>query len=311
MIISVRDSQNITSDSASTVALLASMTAISKSKKTLVIQVTPSTDDSVLNILAGKAIRENSIKEIYSYADEGLDSLLMRAETAELAKEQYDECITPLLEKENMLDILKPSKKVDFREVYSIELLDNVLANTKDIYDYVFILIPNNDKEILEFITERTDEDLVVIPQGKSEKVDLSNKKTYLVVKFFESESRFDVASIKKKYGIKKVYTIPHNVAYRDSVLSETVLDFVLANKKNIKDDNNFYFMDSLKTLIDRYVLDKDDDEEEAEKPKMKHKKEVSILMADDKQELPDDAIQEVTVKTGLFRKKKKIMINL
>ena len=58
MIISVRDSQNSTLDAAALTALLAGMTAIIKSKKTLAIQLTNATENSVVNVLAGQALRD-------------------------------------------------------------------------------------------------------------------------------------------------------------------------------------------------------------------------------------------------------------
>ena len=308
MIISVRDSQNSTLDAAALTALLAGMTAIIKSKKTLAIQLTNATENSVVNVLAGQALRDNSIKEMYSFTDEGLDSLLLRSETVELNKEHYDECVTPLLEKENMLDVLKPTKKIEFKEIFSIELLQNILTNTKNVYDYVYVMLPNDDKDIISEVTALTDEDLILIPQGKKVPVNTDNKKTYLVIKDFEPTSKFDESSMKKKYGVKKLYYIMHNVSYKDALISENLLDFLLVNKKTIKEDDNYSFTASVRALIDRYVLDKDDDEEEEE---LSSTKEKDILTAEEMDIIPESAIQEVTVRKGLFGKKKKIMVNM
>ena len=308
MIISVRDSQNSTFDAAALTALLAGMTAIIKSKKTLAIQLTNATENSVVNVLAGQALRDNSIKEMYSFTDEGLDSLLLRSETVELNKEHYDECVTPLLEKENMLDVLKPTKKIEFKEIFSIELLQNILTNTKNVYDYVYVMLPNDDEDIISEVTALTDEDLILIPQGKKVPVNTDNKKTYLVIKDFEPTSKFDESSMKKKYGVKKLYYIMNNVSYKDALISENLLDFLLVNKKTIKEDDNYSFTASVRALIDRYVLDKDDDEEEEEFSSTKKK---DILTPKKMDIIPESAIQEVTARKGLFGKKKKIMVNM
>lgn len=307
MIISIRDSQNNLMDGVAFTALLAGITAVSKSKKTLALQLTSNAEESIADVLIGRELKD-TIKDKHSFQDEGLDSLLMRADTMEITKEHFDECVTPLLEKENMLDVLKPSR-TDFKGIFSIDLLDNILKGTKEVYDYVYVFLPKDDAELIEKVTAMTDEDLIIVPQGIKMDVDLSNKKSYLVVKNFETTSKFDVASTKKKYNVKKLYPLMYNVGFRDAVISQTLLDFILLNKKALKKDDNYYFTYALKQLIDRYVLDKsDEDDDEYE---LNDKSETALLAADSKSVIPENAIQEVTVKKGLFGRKKKIMIDM
>lgn len=309
MIISVRDAQNNINDAAAITALLAGVTAISKSKNTLALQLTEGAVASIIDVLSGRDIKLNQIRDMYSFTDDGLDALFLRAETADLTKEHYDECVTPLLaEKENMLDILKPTKTNRITEIVSEETLENVLKHAEDVYDYVFVLLPNDNEELFTLTSKFTKEDLLIIPQGTQVPVDLSNGKTYLVVKDFESTSKYDVQSTKKKYNAKKVYTVPHNVAYRDAVISESLLDFMLINKKDMKDDDNYTFLSSILSLIGRYVSDKYEDDEEIV---LKDKQADDFFEPDEPTVLPPSAVQEVTVKKGFFRKKNKIMIDM
>ena len=152
MIISVRDAQNNLSDGAAITALLAGMTAVGKSKNTLVLQFTENQKVSIIDVLAGHAIKQNQIRDAYSFVDDGLDALFLRAESTDLAKEHYDECVTPLLEKENMLDVLKPVKTSRIGDIVSLEVLDNVLKHAEDVYDYIYVLIPNDDEKLVEGI---------------------------------------------------------------------------------------------------------------------------------------------------------------
>lgn len=309
MIVSVRDSECNTLEAATAAALLGSITAIGKSKKTLLIQFTGPTEANVLDILVGKDMKARKINGDYVYADDGIDGLAIKSEQSELAKEHFDECVTPVLDKENMLDVLKTTKTDHFMEIIGAETLQRILDGSKKIYSYIYVVLPNENKELVETITELTDEDLLLIPQGKPQKVDLTNKKTYLVVKHFEPASKFDLSSTKDKYGVKKIYMIPYSVSLRDHIISQTLLDFVLVNKKDIKEDSNYSLFHSLLSIVNRYVTNKDDEEDELQLP---DKAEKIILQSEEISELPENAIQEVTVKKGFFgRKKKSIMINL
>lgn len=311
MIISIMDVENQLSDAAAITALVAGISAIAKSKKTLVLQYTDSGTASILNILSGKEIRENEIRDVYSYDDAGLDALLIRAETSDLTKEHYDECVTKLLEKENMFDVIRPTSKPDLHELADNDALKNIIVNARSIYDYVFVMIPADKEQRRKLVTGLTDEDIIIVPQGKEVgAVDVSNGKTNLLVRDYEPDSRFDLGFMRKKYGIKRIYTVPHNVGFRDGVIMENVLDFILKNRKDIKGDDNYPLTSSLNELMGRYVSDDTEDDDEAmfintDQRSHLHKEQATIL--------PETAVQEVNVRRGLFGRKKgmQIMIDL
>ncbi len=317
MIVSILDAENRLDDAASVTALLAGVSAIAKSKKTLALQYTDSGAASILDILCGREITENAIRDIYSFQDDGLDALLMRAETSDLTKEHFDECTTKLLEKENMFDVIKPTTKARLQEQTSDDAIKNILVSAKTVYDYIFVLLPANNIPLGKMVTEFTDEDVVIVPQGKDVgKIDLTDGKTSILIKNYEPESRFDLAGMRKKYGVKKIYTVPHNVGFRDAVIRESLLDFILSNRKNIKGDDNYLLTSSVHELFHRFMTrDNDEEKEESGLSDIPAKEPVRTRTNSAKQPtvLPESAVQEVNVKRGIFRRKKSrhIMINL
>lgn len=316
MIISVRDISGRTKNAAIVAGLIGGITAVGKSKKTLILQFTAANEISVLDMLAGTDIRRNSMQSIVKFTDDGIDGISIRADSNDLTKEHFDECVTDLLEKDNMLDVLKPTRTDNYREVITKEVFENIIKGSSDVYEYVYVILPSTeqDPELVEMVTAHTDEDLVVISQGPKQNIELS-KKTNLVVINYGSTSKFDLHSMKKAYGVKKMFTVPYSVACRDARVSESLLDYIIKNRKDQKNDDNYELFQALYALVDRYVVDKEDEEEEELEEKVK---EQPLLVTetpipDPQDVLPEDAIQEVVVKKkGLFAKKeKKIMINM
>lgn len=310
MIITIRDANGNVNNSVCAAALIAGMTAITKSKKTLILQFTPPTEKNVLTVMAGKSIRENSL--LYSFQDDGLDSLALKADNNDLSKEHFDECVSPILEKENMLDVLKPTKVEQYKTITSNEVFESIITGSKGVYEYIYIIIPGNaDQELSDLVTKQSDEDLLLIRQGEDISEPYNNGKTSLVVDDYEESSKYDLHYIKKKCGVKKVYTIPHNVAAMDAMKSETLLDYLLTNRKNMKTDANYNLYSSLLSLIELFVTDKRQDDEEELEEKFRDNEKAPLLEPEEGSILPENAVQEVIVKKGLFRRKEKnIMIN-
>lgn len=310
MIITIRDANGNVNNSVCAAALIAGMTAITKSKKTLILQFTPPTGKNVLTVMAGKSIRENSL--LYSFQDDGLDSLALKADNNDLSKEHFDECVSPILEKENMLDVLKPTKVEQYKTITSNEVFESIITGSKGVYEYIYIIIPGNaDQELSDLVTKQSDEDLLLIRQGEDFSEPYNNGKTSLVVDDYEESSKYDLHYIKKKCGVKKVYTIPHNVAAMDAMKSETLLDYLLTNRKNMKTDANYNLYSSLLSLIELFVTDKRQDDEGELEEKFRDNEKAPLLEPEEGSILPENAVQEVIVKKGLFRRKEKnIMIN-
>lgn len=309
MIVSIRDSQPMSDNAISLTAVISAITAIAKSKKTLVIQLTPSKVESVLNYLYGKTLKEQDLSSVYRrYEDDGLDALFIRAETTDLTTEHFNDCATPIFEKENLLDILKPTKQIEYKKIINIENLKDIAKSAQETYDYVYILSPFDDPEIMDRVREIADENIVTVPQGHCINETLDEKDT-IVVCDFEFTSRFDQKYMKKAYGVKKLYYMPHNVEFKDSIITQNILDFVLKNKKDMKEDNNYSFVYSLLSLVNKYVVGVETEDEEINinrKNKADYEQGINELT-----EIPGENVQEVTVKVGRFKKTKKMMINI
>lgn len=313
MIILIRDIDNNHVDGAAATALLAGITSIGKSKKTLALQLNGFTQDSILNILYGKTITANSIRDVYSFTDDGLDALMLRAETNDLSKEHYDECTTSLLEKENMLDVLKPTGNSALKE-FAVDstTINDVIKSSEDVYDYIYVYIPMNEAELYSQITEYSDAELILVPQGRYPDIDLSNDKTNIVIKDFEETSRYDLTYSKKRFKSRKLYTIPHNVGFNDAILDNSLLDFILVNRNNIKTDDNYALTSSLWSLLGSYMTNHDSEDDPTESEIMNKPERGYVSMSvEETVELPEDSVQEVTVKKGFFKKENKFIVNL
>ena len=312
MIITVRGLNNGLKRAASVTALLSSMTAIVKSKKTLAIQLTSYGDPSIIEYIEGKQLKAEEINVGFKvWKDEGIDALLVRSETADLTKEHYDQTVTQISEKENLFDVLKPTQKKDFFAFLNIESVENIISGAKNVYDYIFILLPEVP-ELIDVVKAKADENIIVIPQGPKVEFDENMDKTTILVNDFEPNSIYTAKSMAKEYKTKKVYYIPHNCQYKDALLQKNLLDFLLKNKRNIKTDINFDFTSSVMQLLAKYVagiMDEEDDEEDY--PDIAEKKEK--IKRNEPEEIQDEAIQEIIVKSGPFGiiKKRKLTADL
>lgn len=317
MIITVRGLNDGMKDAAAITALLASMTAIVKSKKTVAMQFTGMEAPSILDYLSGKQIQENEISQAFKlYTDDGIDGLLIRAETAELSREHFDETVTALLDKEHLLDIIKITNKRDFYETFTKEKILNIIEGAKQLYDYIYVLLPEKS-DIIEIMTDPdnvlSDENIICVPQGPQ--VDLGRDvplNLTILAYDFEAASKYDVKSMAKYYGVRRVYTLPPDFLYRDAVYSRTLLDFVIRNKKDMREDYNYDFTHSVMQLLGKYVAGgsgDDDDDESVEDAPVKER--LDTTEERELKELPDEAIQEITVKKGLFGKKKHLTADI
>lgn len=307
MIVTIRNSESNSSKAVYLTAVISAMTAIAKSKKTLVMQFTDPSEKSVANVLHGKAMKEEDLSAIYRrFEDEGLDALFIRAESTDLVTEHFNECVTPMFEKANLLDVLKPTKQLDYKKTLDITKIEDILKSSQETYDMVYCLLPTKDKEIISAVKKCANENLVCVRQNNVAET-LEEDETPVVYDF-EEQSRFDMKYLRKKYGRKEMYLLPHNVEFNDAIIIENVLDFMLKNKKDMKEDTNYAFTSSLLLLVTKYVTgiqkEKEEKEELIEKQEYRKVKPVEPLKV-----IPEDGVQEVTVKKGLFHKKKKIMM--
>lgn len=307
MIVTIRGLQEGLKNAASVTALLSAMTAIVRSKKTLMMQLTGFEEASALQMLEGKSLREQELQMTFKmYRDEGIDAIMVRAETSDLTKEHFDQTVTEVLDKQNLFDVLKETNKREFYDFLDKAKVRNILKGAKQVYDYIYVLLPERE-EVIQMVQEMSDEDIVVVPQGPAVEIDYTEKPFTVIVNDFESKSIYDPRVMAKSYGVKKIYTLPHNYMYRDAIISQTLVDFVLENRKDMREDINYEFTSSVIKLLNKYITGEiDDDEEENDVEKMPKIDDFDTTDFPELKELPDESIQEVYVKKGLFGRKKK-----
>ena len=304
MIISIRGKD--IEKAADVTALLSAMTAVVKSKKTLALQLTGFEESSVIDKLVGRILEDNRLNETFKmYQDDGIDAISVRSETMDLTKEHFDQTVTSVLEKQNLFDVLKPTNKKEFYDFVKPEFIKNLLSGAKAVYDYIYVLLPENIS-IIKIVNEYTDENIVVVPQGPVEQFDeIDTAKTSYIIEDYESESIYKTKIAKKGYGTKRVFELPHNYQYRDALIQQTLFDFVRRNKSDIKEDDNYTFTASVMKLLTSYVSGKDEEEDETEElPDLPEND--AFEEPDNIDDIPDDAVQEITVKKGIFGKKEK-----
>ena len=223
-----------------------------------------------------------------------------------------------------MLDILIQSDYPKILEVFSENAIKNILnylTNTKNrLYDHVYVYLPLDDEGLYKIVEPYADTEILFVPQKAVNIEKYLTSKTFVVLKDYEPESKYDIQFLKKQLKTKRIYAIPHNVGFRDAVISEDILTFVHKNRKDMKSDNNFSFISSVTNLVSTFVLGKGQIEERIKEENFRKHHLNTIEQGHGQtpeamEDLPEKAIQQVKVtkRKFLFRKTEtdEIMINL
>lgn len=324
MLIITRDAENNTKEGCQSTALLACVSALGKSKRTLAMQLTPKGDESIFQYVIGKEYKATSVHDIYKYENTGLDSLLVEAEMHTVSEEIVNYSVTSILDKKNTFDILFPSDYSDILSMFNEQTMVNVftyLTNSKNrMYDHIYVYIPLDAEAIYDIVKPFADAEVLFMPQNRMNVKKMLTDDTFLVIKDYEKNSKYDIKFIKKQTGAKHIYEIPHNVGYRDALISETLIDYVHKNRNDMKTDDNFAFISSVFHLVGTFVLGKERIAEmlHQEAEIEKRIEEADTVAPDEPEEpdvLPESAIQQVKVKKRKFfffkKEEDEIMINM
>lgn len=234
-------------------ALLAAYTSLALHKNTLVLQLTNPRKTTVENILVGKQLQLNRIDALdYSYSEEGIDALLRYAKYNTLAEETIADAVTPLLQKEKLLDIAKPSRKADF-ELEMAEDMESVISCIQTLdqyYDVIYILLPEQNRNFCNTLYEvLEDNNIKCVAQAIPARA-ANNKNFTFVIPDYEARSTYSAAYIKKVLGVKSLYYFARNVAFNDAAIGGTVLEFTQKNLNNDKSDENYYLFECLRQFF-------------------------------------------------------------
>ena len=288
----------------------ATMSAAKYNRKTLLLQLTSMNERSAEDVLIGKEKKENEIyTETFRYSDTGIDALLRRASTSKLTKDTFDKTCSPLLKKhENMLDIAAVTQQVDFEVNLSVKDARTVFKHAKEVYDNIFVILNGTNTAIMQEMLELADIYVTSFPQ-KPVKEEFNqftkeNQRSIKVITDYETESAYSMMYLKKLYGDKKIYILPHNSKYRDNCMAGTLLNYILKNMNDTREDDNFTFMKHVIDMMEG-IMGKEDWNEEI--PVYEEDSQLEEEATDELGEIHDDEfeIEEVTTKKGFFHKKK------
>ena len=254
------------------IGILASITALNKSRSTLMIQLSNKTNYCIEQKMIGKIMNSRNIygNDFSSKMEKGIDKLLRESATDICDDKLFTECCESLLvKKNNMLDIACVSQKATFEDeaISNFESIKTLLDNAQKVYEYVYVLLPNND-ELINKVMEIANFNIYCVPQnqGSNKALYTIKKKDFLVVTDFESGSMFNMNYIKKMYNIFTAYTVPHDIKYKDAFMTDNAYEFIRKNIDNAKNDDHYSFSSSLNALVAKLTFSAPK-EEESERP--------------------------------------------
>lgn len=247
----------------STVTAVAAMTAMTRSAKTLVVQLIDKDIDTVEAMMVNLNSRTTFKTDELEFSDDGIDALLRTVDASKLMKADFDSMCTPVLRMENMLDIATVTKSNNFSSMIEMktEQISNLINNAKDVYENIFILCPSNNSEAVKVVNElpSINKSVYCLTQGHTNKAPVYGKDILYVVTDFETSSYFSLKSVKNMFekGNKKqrVMKISHNTEFRDATNAGRVLSFVLKNRDLPPEDVNFMWSEDVKNIV-AYLMD-------------------------------------------------------
>lgn len=247
----------------STITAVAAMAAMTKSAKTLVLQLIDKDIDTVEAMMVNLNSRTTFKTDELEFSDDGIDALLRTVDASKLMKADFDSMCTPVLRMENMLDIATVTKSNAFSSMIEMktEQISNLISNAKDVYENIFILCPSNNLAAVKVINELTsiDKSVYCLTQGHTNKAPVYGKDILYVVTDFETSSYFSLKSVKnmfeKSNKKQRVMKISHNTEFRDATNAGRVLGFVLKNRDLPLEDVNFMWSEDVKNIV-AYLMD-------------------------------------------------------
>ncbi len=317
MVISVHGTIN-GNHGADGVVLSCAATALFKlERKSIVLPLCNINEDRNIEYLA---IGKEDVSSVYSVADSftdtGIDALMRRAEAGRLAIDSFNNCTTPTVRSKNHLDIAGMTKEVDFEQTLfsRMDAVETIIASAKDVYDDIYLLVHSKNEALTNQIDKLADKVITVIAQGRGEKgIDLSgyeedvdgNKKKVrdisVICEDYEEESKFNVAYLRKEYGVKNVFVAPHNAQYKDATNTGSVISYISSNSRDNKFDDNDVYIASITKLMEHVLGIKEVDIRDEIESKKK-------VVPDDERQLEDvdtsNIVEtEVAEKKGFFGK--------
>lgn len=319
MIISVHGTEYGKRSSAPILSLLASLTMLQRNKKTLILPLCRCENGMDLEMLMdAKTKLDNeaaSVDGIYEFNDNGIDAFFRQTSAGRLTATHFEDYTVALAKIKHYLDITPPSSQPDFEDMLGgiEEDVQLLFKAANEVYNYTFVLVNSSNEPVTHMVDKMADRIIITVRQGKTESLtwDLYDddqelrKKTFFLVEDYEKESGFDIGALKKGYRTKKLYTLPHNVQFRDAVESGSILQYALKNAKAVQGDYNYELSDAVRRLMDaisgKTAMQEDEEQLESELTAKEKKADATV----NKEEIlaRNVGIEEVTKKRFFTRK--------
>lgn len=245
---------NVSGKSATSGNMLAvsTMTSLLYSLKVVLLQL-DYCSKSIDSVLEGKR-DDILVNDAFSYyGHKGIDDIFDKIKLENICEEDIVDNLVNV--KDTSLYYIPSSKQITFGEEEretgkNVEILMEMLLKIGDIN---FIDSMNGNKYVSRKVLRNADVIVYNVHQGLegiSELVQNEKllKKTVFLVGRYDSDSKDNIANMRKKYGIRKdqIAVIPYNISYHDSIQEGKVVSFISKNIYSKRTDSNFDFINNL-----------------------------------------------------------------
>jgi hypothetical protein len=80
------------------------------------------------------------------------------------------------------------------------------------------------------------------------------NENLFFILGKYDSDSKFNLKAIKKRFGISDIYTIPYDIGFADACSESRAVDFFIRNAEADKFDVHYPFISGVKETAEAII---------------------------------------------------------
>ncbi len=212
--------------------------------------------------LIGKAI--NKEYERLYYDGIGMDALIRALKAAPLTEEEFRNCTISLMKEK--LSLLSGTKQVS-EELFLKDMegsIINLLRNAEKYFDVVFVDSNSGDNKLARKISEECDVICVNMAQNESmfdlyfeSDMKFDPKKIVYIISAYDSNSKYTVRNLKKKYPQIRDSTIayiPYDIGFSDALNESELISFMTKNSNADANNKHKEFMDAVDEVARKII---------------------------------------------------------
>jgi MinD-like ATPase involved in chromosome partitioning or flagellar assembly len=198
--------------------------------------------------------------ELTDLSDTGIDALSRAVKFNKLEKDDISNYTTTALK--NRLDLLVGTRNTN-RDIYINNIkgsINMILQSAGGFYDLVFVDTAPGMNEISMKILEKSDivvinlnQNIHVIEDYLSNCLGI-NENLFFILGKYDSDSKFNLKAIKKRFGISDIYTIPYDIGFADACSESRAVDFFIRNAEADKFDVHYPFISGVKETAEAII---------------------------------------------------------